>query len=306
MTKITFDGNTHTEASLKDLSGPALVSLYNDLMTELRGGSDDHVPQVRRFADKATAVTRTWKLLQRFAETQAEKEEPVNVTDAEFIALQTCLNYDNRESQLSDNFSNGDHAAFKKALGWNDQAVAALIGSLESKGLVYSDNEGVNGNKFNTVWLTEKGVNVVFDQIDAGRKAEAPKAKAAAPAKPKAEKAPRARKGTNLLPPGGRTVPCREGSKQAILLDMLARPNGATMAELIEALSGGKKPWTEATVRSGFGWDMKHKGYGVRSQFDADGTERFFIVVPEGFSVLPHRPLKSASKVDARQKRLDV
>ncbi|APL99226.1 hypothetical protein [Bordetella phage CN2] len=225
-----------------------------------------------------------------------QKEEPVNVTDAEFIALQTCLNYDNRESQLSDNFSNGDHAAFKKA----------LIGSLESKGLVYSDNEGVNGDKFNTVWLTEKGVNVVFDQIDAGRKAEAPKAKAEAPAKPKAEKAPRARKGTNLLPPGGRTVPCREGSKQAILLDMLSRPNGATMAELIEALSGGKKPWTEATVRSGFGWDMKQKGYGVRSQFDADGTERFFIVVPEGFSVLPHRPLKSAPKVDARQQRLDV
>lgn len=130
------------------------------------------------------------------------------------------------------------------------------------------------------------------------------KAKAAAPAKPKAEKATRARKGTNILPPGHAPIACREGSKQAMLLDMLSRPNGATMAELIEALSGGNKPWTEATVRSGFGWDMKQKGYGVRSSFDADGTERFFIVVPEGHAIPAHRPLKSAPKADARQTRL--
>lgn len=294
--------NTILAYSADDINGldsKGLVAAYNTVAASLNKKS------VNRFADRATGQKRLSALIEE-ARAAAPKAEPVNVTDAEFIALQTCLNYDTREAQLSDNYSNGDHAAFKKALGWNDQAVAALIGSLESKGLVYSDNEGVNGNKFNTVWLTEKGVNVVFDLIDAGRKAEAPKAKAAAPAKPKAEKAPRARKGTNLLPPGGRTVPCREGTKQAILLDMLSRPNGATMAELIEALSGGNKPWTEATVRSGFGWDMKQKGYGVRSQFDADGTERFFIVVPEGFSVLPHRPLKSAPKVDARQQRLDV
>lgn len=300
MNAINFNNVAYTEASLSELSGPALVELYNEVIGTFRNG--ESVPNVRRFADKKSAVSRTWKMLQRYAEAHPEVEaESVNVTDAEFIALQTCLNYDNREDQLADNFSNGDHSAFKNALGWNDQAVAALIGSMESKGLVYSDNDGVNGDKFNTVWLTEKGVNVVFDLIDAGRKAEAPKAKAAATAKPKAEKAPRARKGTNLAAPGHAPIPCREGSKQAILLDMLSRPNGATMAELIEALSGGNKPWTEATVRSGFGWDMKQKGYGVRSQFDADGTERFFIVVPEGHSIPAHRPLKSAPKADARQ-----
>ncbi|MFA5510805.1 MAG: DUF3489 domain-containing protein [Candidatus Kapaibacterium sp.] len=292
--------------TIKSLDTKTLLALYNALTgkTTTKFASREKGEGQTLGAAKVAGEAEVNRILTDLGVVQ--KEEPVNVTDAEFIALQTCLNYDNRESQLSDNYSNGGHDAFKKALGWNDQAVAALIGSLESKGLAYSDNEGVNGNKFNTVWLTEKGVNVVFDLIDAGRKAEAPKAKAAAPAKPKAEKAPRARKGTNLLPPGGRTVPCREGTKQAILLDMLSRPNGATMAELIEALSGGNKPWTEATVRSGFGWDMKQKGYGVRSQFDADGTERFFIVVPEGFSILPHRPLKSAPKVDARQQRLDV
>lgn len=193
-TKINFNGNTHTEASLSDLSGPALVSLYNDLMTAIHEGREDQAPRIRRFADKATAVTRTWKLLQRFAETRAKKD---------------------------------------------------------------------------------------------------------APAKKKA------RRGTNLLPPGHAPIACREGSKQAVLLDMLSRPNGATMAELIEALSGGNKPWTEATVRSGFGWDMKLKGYGVRSSFDADGTERFHIVVPEGHAIPAHKPLKSAPKADARQARLE-
>jgi len=208
MNKITFNGDTYTEASLSDMSGPALVSLYNDLVTALHEGREDQATRVRRFADKATAVARTWKLLQRFAEAQAKKD-----------------------------------------------ALAA----------------------------------------------------APAPAKvAKKDEKKKARRGTNLLPPGHAPIPCREGSKQAILLDMLARPNGATMEELLDALSGGNRPWTEATVRSGFGWDMKLKGYGVRSQFDADGTERFFIVVPEGHSIPPHRPLKSAPKANAHQARFEV
>ena len=130
----------------------------------------------------------------------------------------------------------------------------------------------------------------------AGRQVTAPKSAE--------EKKARAPRGTNLAAPGHAPIPCREGSKQAMLLDMLSRPNGATMAELIEALSGGNKPWTEATVRSGFGWDMKLKGYGVRSAFSADGTERFHIVVPEGHAIPAHKPLKSAPKADARQTRL--
>lgn len=104
-------------------------------------------------------------------------------------------------------------------------------------------------------------------------------------------------RGTNLLAPdNGCPVPCREGSKQAILLDSLANPKGATMPELLKALSGGNKPWTEATVRSGFGWDMKQKGYGVRSSFNGT-TEHFFIVCPldkdgNAFPVPAHRLLK--------------
>jgi hypothetical protein len=222
-TAINFNNVAYTEATLNEMSGPALVELYNEVIGTFRNGS---VTNVRRFADKKSAVSRTWKMLQRYAEARPEVEaEPVNA-----------------EPQ-----------------------------------------------KVETVNETTTPTPVA-----------APKA-AKAPAE---KKAPRARKGTNLLPPGRAPIPCREGSKQAVLLDMLARPNGATMAELIDALSGGNKPWTEATVRSGFGWDMKLKGYGVRSAFAADGTERFHIVVPEGHAIPAHKPLKSAPKADARQTRL--
>jgi hypothetical protein len=54
------------------------------------------------------------------------------------------------------------------------------------------------------------------------------------------------------------------------------------MEELLEGLAGGNKPWQEKTVRAGFGWDMKQKGYGVRSEFDPTGEERFHLVLPKG------------------------
>lgn len=95
------------------------------------------------------------------------------------------------------------------------------------------------------------------------------------------------RAGTNLQPPGEKVKPCIIGTKQSILVDMLARPQGATMKELLKALSGGRRPWTEATVRSGFGWDLKLKGYGVRSLV-TNGTERFHLVLPKRGRIPAH------------------
>lgn len=222
MTKITFNNVSYTEASLNDLSGPALVELYNNVLEALKADT----PTVRRFADKKSATTRTWKLLQRLAES-----------------------------------SKSDAAVQEEPAPAPVKAPAPVMSSLVGM-------------------LT--------------RTKETPVKKNAKP------------RGTNLMPPGFQPLPCREGSKQALLLDMLSRKNGSTMAELIEALSGGNKPWTEATVRSGFGWDMKLKGYGVHSTFDEDGTtERFHIVLPECAKSIPaHTPLKGKPKADARQARL--
>lgn len=104
-------------------------------------------------------------------------------------------------------------------------------------------------------------------------------------------------RGTNLSPPGTRLQSCLAGSKQSILVDFLGRPAGATMEELREALAGGRKSWAESTVRAGFGWDLKNKGYGVRSEFDANGVERFHLVVPDGQVIPPHAPAKKNRKL---------
>lgn len=299
---VTFVGTHYTPAKLKEMSGSELVKLYNDIAKNL----DESL--VKRFSDKKSAVKRVWAILQRIPAPKSPKVEPkaeskVKLTDAEFWALSLCLNYDDMEAQLGDNFSNGGPTEFKQALGWTDHQVAGLISSLEKKGLGYCEEiNDVTNNKAGIVfWLTEKGVQAVFADKEAGRKikpvsAQAEAEKDAAPAEKR-----HGNRGTNIKPTEGAPVACRLGTKQAILVDMLSRENGATMEELLEALSGGRKPWTETTVRSGFGWDLKNKGYGVKSVFAEDGTERFHLVVPEGFDIPPHRVPKTAPKNDANQ-----
>lgn len=91
----------------------------------------------------------------------------VQVTDNELAALASCLNYNNREDQHSDNFSNGGHLEFKKVLGWNDKQVSALIGSMERKDLGWGDDNKDTGGD-HIFWLEHKGVDIVFDAIDQG------------------------------------------------------------------------------------------------------------------------------------------
>jgi hypothetical protein len=89
------------------------------------------------------------------------------LTENEAIALHACLNYDNREGQLGDNYSNGGTAEFMDALGWNAQQVGGLMTSLTEKGLGFDDNDGVNGQPVDIYWLTEAGVHAIFDYIEA-------------------------------------------------------------------------------------------------------------------------------------------
>jgi hypothetical protein len=83
----------------------------------------------------------------------------------ELAAIKICLNYGDRASQLSDNFSNGGQQEFMSALKINRHQAAQLIGSLEAKGLGWSDNEQEDhGNIF---WLSPLAVNLLFDVIEA-------------------------------------------------------------------------------------------------------------------------------------------
>lgn len=107
---------------------------------------------------------------------------------------------------------------------------------------------------------------------------------------------PAAKRATGInLPPMKVAYPCREGSKQAILVDMLSRVQGATMPELLKALSGGEKPWLEISVKSGMNWDMnKIKGYGIRTTKRAE-FDCYHLVLPKGMDKPhPHQPLKKS------------
>lgn len=99
---------------------------------------------------------------------------------------------------------------------------------------------------------------------------------AAKPA-PKAKKAPRKPRGINLAPKA-EAVACREGTKQALLVDLLSRPCGASMTELLRHLH----PWKPVTVKSGLSWDMNSlKGYGIRTTFE-NGHQRWLACDYEG------------------------
>lgn len=45
----------------------------------------------------------------------------------------------------------------------NDNQVAAIIGSMESKGYGSMDDEGVNGEPLDLFWLSTDAVNMIFD-----------------------------------------------------------------------------------------------------------------------------------------------
>lgn len=111
---------------------------------------------------------------------------------------------------------------------------------------------------------------------------------------PAAAKAPRRGTGINLAPLKV-AYACRAGSKQATLVDMLFRPEGATMVELLEATSGGKTPWKEVSVKSGLNWDMnKIKGYGIKTTKRGD-DDCYHLVLPAGLTApIPHTVKKGA------------
>lgn len=104
-------------------------------------------------------------------------------------------------------------------------------------------------------------------------------------------------KGVNLQPLS-RVVACRAGSKQAALVDILSRPQGATFDELKQAMSleafPNLKPWTDVTTKSSLNWDVHSvKGYGICTSKRGD-VDCYHLVLPAGMSApLPHTPRKA-------------
>lgn len=126
-----------------------------------------------------------------------------------------------------------------------------------------------------------------FERIERGGRK--PRAKA-----PAVQRERKPSKGINIAPKYW-VNECRAGSKQQVMVDLLSREEGATLDQLREALSGGLKPWADQTIKAGFNWDMNSlKGYGVRTETAEDGTQTYFLVIPEGLDIPEPRKVSKA------------
>jgi DNA-binding MarR family transcriptional regulator len=96
-------------------------------------------------------------------ENQIAAAEQAGMTRAEFLVLCEIRNYDRREAQKDDNYSNCDFADAARVTGFNRHGVAALVGSLEKKGLAWVDEDEYG----DTIWFTDDGIDAVYNIMEA-------------------------------------------------------------------------------------------------------------------------------------------
>jgi hypothetical protein len=90
------------------------------------------------------------------------EDEMTKLTEMEMAVIALVLNYDNREDQHSDNFSNADVAEVMKQTGWSRHQVAGVLSSLSEKRVAQVVPE--DGN---LIWLSTNGIDVYFDNLEA-------------------------------------------------------------------------------------------------------------------------------------------
>lgn len=117
--------------------------------------------------------------------------------------------------------------------------------------------------------LPVEGFEVVFAQKDA----PAPKAPTATAKSRKA--------GEVNVEPTAPLLQCRAGSKQQQIVDLLVK--GATMDDLRSVcVRKDGTIWDDNSIRSALYYDIKQKGYGVRTEF-VDGEAVYHVVLPAGY-----------------------
>lgn len=76
-------------------------------------------------------------------------------------------------------------------------------------------------------------------------------------------------------------IPARAGSKQQAIIDCLTK--GATMDDLrTVCVRKDGTMWDDNSIRSALYYDVKQKGYGVRTEWN-DDEPTYHIVLPEGY-----------------------
>ena len=86
------------------------------------------------------------------------------LTTREAAMLDAALNYETREDQHSDNYSNLCLSDYYAICGGQHEA-AGVIGSLTKKGLAYMECADAYAPD-PIIWLTDEGVDAIFDHIE--------------------------------------------------------------------------------------------------------------------------------------------
>lgn len=248
------------------LSGAQLVSLYNLVASNLGRGS------VRRFSDQKTGTKRVWAILCDWAD---QPEDDFEMSEEE-LAQQKGRGTPELSSEEK---AKAIFDAIPDKFKLTPEPVIAEVGE-GSK--VVQDTSKPNSFK---VKLSDADKAQIADEAKSRKPdpvealmvvattgaartqlrnnppaSDNPAKDAEMPALRKAAKALN-------LEPKNKVYARKEGSKQAILVDLLSRPEGATFGELYDALAATGKPWKGVTIRSGLAWDINHiAGYGVKSE----------------------------------------
>lgn len=221
----------------------ALLQTYNDAAFELG------LPSVNRFSDRATAIRRTAAIYEQLQEhrlgvtrkrtaDQGEADDVVDPPEIKAVHIGGKANH----FELNE----AGKAAVKAARAAGEAAAGRAIAA--NRAIREADSKGP----------------------------ATPPVAAAAPVLPvpsdnpaKDAEMPRLRRNPRPtdLAPKAKVYPRRPGTRQALLVELLSRPEGVTFGELYDALAVSGKPWRGVTIRSGLAWDVNHvAGYGVRSE----------------------------------------
>ena len=87
----------------------------------------------------------------------------LKLTTMEMTLVHHTLNYKtDRDSQLSDNFSDATPKDIMEKTGWSRHQVAGVLSSLDEKNIGH-----VIPEEYNCIYLTEFGINTYFDNLEA-------------------------------------------------------------------------------------------------------------------------------------------
>ncbi len=173
---------------------------------------------------------------------------------------------------------------FPKSLKIKGAAVTKTLEGLRKKGLLEEKpaarnsaawREGEDGRRMMLV-ITDTGLRAIGVEVD--RKTS--KQSSSTKAQPSQRSRHATRKSAAAATPKNKKsqTAVRQGTKQALLIDLLKRKKGATIEESVEATG-----WQPHSVRGAISGTLKKKlGRAVTSEKPDDGPRRYRIAAPKG------------------------